>query len=451
MRDISDKFYYSFALLILGMLVATVMFTEAMLTPALPIIQAEFGVSGILASWILPVVLLVGAAVTPIIGRLGDYYGKKQVLIFCLVIYTGGVFCGGFAWDIYSLLFFRAMQGLGLGVFPLAYALVMEQFPEEKVPTAIGTIAATFGAGTFLGVFIGSWITSVAGWRMTYHVMSPVVLLLVAATVIILRPSPRHIHGKIDFLGAFALSATLLGLILALSSGGQDGWESPHLMPFVAITLISGAVFIWREKTSRDPVINPALLRQRSVCLVNLLSFMVVLVLFMILQALPYLIENPAGLALSEFAVGLILMPGSIADMVAGPLTGVMVRRYGVRRPLISGAVLLFSGAAVYFVGFNSISMLVLAGVLMNAGMSVELTANTIIMLHSVPEEETAAGTALIQTSQNVGGMTGPVITGIIISGFTAVAFGSVFLVATVFAAMVVIMTLFVPNIKKEV
>jgi len=178
---------------------------------------------------------------------------------------------------------------------------------------------------------------------------------------------------------------------------------------------------------------------------------MVVLVLFMILQALPYLIENPAGLALSEFAVGLILMPGSIADMVAGPLTGVMVRRYGVRRPLISGAVLLFSGAAVYFVGFNSISMLVLAGVLMNAGMSVELTANTIIMLHSVPEEETAAGTALIQTSQNVGGMTGPVITGIIISGFTAVAFGSVFLVATVFAAMVVIMTLFVPNIKKEV
>lgn len=114
--DTTDPRYPLCALVVLSAVVVTVMFTEAMLTPALPLIQDEFGISGVWTSLILTSVLLVGAIITPVIGKCGDLFGKKRMMLVCIVIYAAGVVASGWATDIGSLLLFRALQGTSRGL-----------------------------------------------------------------------------------------------------------------------------------------------------------------------------------------------------------------------------------------------------------------------------------------------------------------------------------------------
>ncbi|QYZ80184.1 MFS transporter [Methanofollis formosanus] len=414
--SLNDPRYHLAALFILCITVAATMFTEAMITPALPVIQDEFGVSGVWTSWVLMIVLLVGAIVTPVIGKCGDLYGKKRMMLLCLGVYLVGVFASGWAPDIWSLIFFRALQGAGLGLFPLGYALIREQFPEEKVPVAIGTIAAMFGAGAFVGMFVGSWIIEHVGWRMTFHVVTPVVVLLFLAMAIVILPSPVAGRAAIDRKGLATLTGGLLTLVLALTMGGQVGWASPEVLLCVVLTVGFGAVFVRTEQVVPDPVVDLGMIRNPPVLIALAVGFFVCMISFIIIQTLPYLIESPTGLGLSRLTVGLVMMPGAIADMICGPLTGMLIRRRGMRAAMILGTSVVAAGAACYLFLPLSVASLVVAGLVYNAGMSVALTANTIIVVDSVRPEETGVGTAVYHTVQNLGGMIGPIIAGIFLT-----------------------------------
>jgi len=414
--DVGDPRYHLSVTALLSAVVAMVMFTDAMLAPALPAIQNEFGVSGVLNSWILAVPLLVAAIITPVIGKCGDLYGKKRMILLSIAVYAAGVFVSGWAPNIWTLILYRAAQGVGLGVLPLGYALIREQFPQEKVPVAIGTIAAMFGAGAFLGIFIGSWIIEHFGWRMTYHVAAPVVFLLLLAAIFIIIPSPRVQGASIDRPGVVTLTLFLIFVVMALTFGGQEGWTSPVVPACVVLAVIFAFLFARAERRSPDPMVDPAMIRKAPVVIAMTIGFLVSMLTFMVIQTLPYLIESPTGLGLSHFAVGLVMMPGALADMVCGPLTGAFIRRRGARAAMLIGSVLFTGGAVCYLLLDPSMTNLVLAGVLLNAGMSITLTSNTIIIVRSVRPEETGIGSAVYHTAQNMGGMIGPVIAGFFIS-----------------------------------
>lgn len=177
-------------LVILGLIAIMVMFTESMLIPALPTLQAEFNSTATWTAWILSIYLVVGTVSTPIFGSLGDSYGKKKMLIICMALYTFGVIANGFAWNMQSLLCFRALQGLGLAMFPLAYALIRDEFPPEKVAMATGIVSAMFGVGTTVGLVAGAWITDNFGWRTTYHTVVPIAIIITLLAAYLLRASP---------------------------------------------------------------------------------------------------------------------------------------------------------------------------------------------------------------------------------------------------------------------
>jgi len=125
-----------FVLALFGLIGIMVMFTEAMIMPALPTLQAEFNTTAAWASWIVSIYLLVSSVAIPIFGKLGDSYGKKKLLLVCMTFYTIGVTANGFAWNLASLIGFRALQGIGLAMFPLAFAIIRDEFPPERVPVA---------------------------------------------------------------------------------------------------------------------------------------------------------------------------------------------------------------------------------------------------------------------------------------------------------------------------
>jgi len=125
-------------LLNMAMMAMMVMFVEIMLVPALPLIAQEFPQDASWIAWVLAAYMLVGAVATPLIGRLGDMYGRKRILLVSMSFYMLGLVGCAFAWSIPSLIAFRAVQGLGMGMFSLAFGIVRDTFPTKVIPMALG-------------------------------------------------------------------------------------------------------------------------------------------------------------------------------------------------------------------------------------------------------------------------------------------------------------------------
>ncbi|MGV8109433.1 MFS transporter [Methanospirillum sp.] len=403
-------------ILLLSMTVMLVMAGESMLTAALPEIEHDFAVPGIYESWILPVVLLVGAAASPFVGTAGDRYGHKRLLLVCLGIYFLGL-CGGiFAPDIWVLLISRALQGAGIAAFPLAYAIIRERMPETLADTGIGVISAMYGAGTFIGVIAGSFITGFFSWRLTYLFLIPFSLLLIVLVwYFIQNDDPRERAGTLDVAGFFSL---LLFLFMGLMFLSMPGEEMTGMTGFVVLgcSILGLILFIRIERRATIPLADFELLKKRPVAVFMVIGFLTILTFFILLQMMPYIIRLPTGLGLTAEMVGLILIPGTICDMVAGPLTGRLIPRIGSRVPCVIGSLFFLSAGILLFVFPLSIEILVIAWMVFSFGMSMIATADLIGVMDHVREDRTAEATGIIQSMQTLGGMAGPIVTGIILS-----------------------------------
>src|SRR4051794_23156072 len=135
-----------------------------MIVPALPSLQRDLHTSTAWATWLLTAFLLVSAVATPVLGKLGDQYGKERFLLVSLCVFFVGCVAAIFAWDIWSLIAFRAVQGFGGAVFPLSFAIVFDEFPQEKVGSGVGMISAILGIGGGLGLVLSRGLVGYAAW-----------------------------------------------------------------------------------------------------------------------------------------------------------------------------------------------------------------------------------------------------------------------------------------------
>ena len=163
-------------LVILSCLATMVMYAETMLIPAIPDLIKDFHVSYSMSSWILTAYLITGAVMTPIAGKLSDIYGKKRILLIIMVIYAIGVSIAGFATNIYFLLFARAIQGIGMAMFPIAFSIIRDNFPREKLSIGQGVISSMFASGAVIGLSVGGAIIKHYGWQATFFTIIPIAI-----------------------------------------------------------------------------------------------------------------------------------------------------------------------------------------------------------------------------------------------------------------------------------
>ena len=154
------------------------MYAETMLIPAIPTLISDFDVSYGLSSWILTSYLIAGAVMTPIAGKLSDIYGRKKILLIIMAIYTVGVSLGGFASDFLTMIIARTIQGIGLGMFPIAFSIIRDQFPRERISITTGIITSMFAAGSVIGLSVGALIIHEFGWKMTFFTIIPISIML---------------------------------------------------------------------------------------------------------------------------------------------------------------------------------------------------------------------------------------------------------------------------------
>jgi EmrB/QacA subfamily drug resistance transporter len=462
----------SFILIILGFMAVMVMFTESMLIPALPTLQVEFNTTETWASWILTIYLVVGTIATPIFGKLGDAYGKKKMLLICMTLYTFGVTVNGFAWNLQSLLGFRALQGLGMAMFPLAFAIIRDEFPPERVAMSTGIVSAMFGVGTAVGLVLGAWITDNFGWRMTYHSIIPVAVGVTLVAAYKLKESPILTPSKVDIAGATAFSVAILSFLVAMTEGERWGWTSQNTLGLLGVALIFIVLFVAIETRMKDPMINLAVLSRRNVFFTNMTAFVVGLTMFMMFQAITYLVRSPApiGFGSSIFDAGLIQVPGAIVLLAVGPIAGMLVNKRGAKLPLVLGAAVL-AVSFYFFYAFNSTKLeIVFDVIVMAVGMGLMMVSMINIIIQSVSQAQTGIATAMNTIFRTIGGVVGPTIAGVYLARYKSpitiptprglivgpllpnhTAFDYIFLTALGISLMGVVLTLFIKRTDFEV
>lgn len=437
-----------------------------MLTPSLPKIASQYNVTIAEVTLVISLYTVFGTAVNPVIGKLGDIVGKKRVLIYVLAIYCVMVAITSFASNFTLLLASRTIQGVGLGIFPLAFSLVREEFPREMVPRAQGILSAMFGAGAAFGLPIGALIANSYGWQANYHIALPfIVVLTVLIFFTVKESSVTDPNAKLDYVGAVWLGTALGAAVFGLSEGSTWGWTSPSVLGLVfggAILLIPLAFY---ERRVLEPILNLRLLAIRNVLVSNVIGIVSGAALFIAFQAITFKLElaPPAGYGYDILTTGLYLLPLAVAILVVAIPVGRLTPKYGVKPFLYIGSVL---GAIGFFLISTASSSALIAGylVIASAGLGMLLVASQNLLVLSVKKREMGLTTSLSTVFRNIGSSLGAPVAGSLMSTFvvtyviagqeislpTATAFDYAYYVAVAGFAITLVVALFAQEVLGE-
>jgi MFS family permease len=415
-----DRAYANRALVVLSFLAALIVYIDVMLIPALPTIAGEYHVSIAETSLLISLYTTFGVAAMPIVGKLGDIYGKKRVLMATLAAYLAIATTTSFAPTFGLVLASRFFQGIGLGVYPLAFSLAREEFPRAMVPRAQGLISAVQVAGGAFGIVAGAFVTLDFGWQANYHIALPLILVLSVLAYVLVRESPSRKPGvRLDAVGAGWLGASLTGIVLGLSEGATWGWTSLPVLGLVFGGLLALVPLALYERRQAEPVFDLRLLRQRNVLIANLMILFYGISGFLVFQAVTYYMQLPApsGFGLNTIETGFYLLPLVIVILPVAFAVGVIIPRYGVKPFLLVGAALAMAGFVLLSV---STSPLQIAGALVvyAAGGGCLSVAIQNLLVLSLAKSEMGLGTSLNTAFRYIGQSIGAPISGALLSTF---------------------------------
>ena len=415
-----DRSYANRILLLFALLAAFVMYVDIMLTPSLPSISKQYGISDAEASLIISLYTVFGTALNPLVGKLGDIYGKKKILTYVLVFYSIMVATTSFAPTFNILLLTRTFQGIGLSIFPLAFSLVREEFPRDLVPRAQGLLSAMFGAGAAAGLPFGAFLANSYGWQANYHVALPFIAVLTILIVIFVKESVfKNPTAKMDYIGAGVLGASLGMLVFGVSQGSAWGWNS---IPVLALLLVGAALLVplvMYERRIKFPVLNLKMLGNRNVFISNIVGFVFGMAMFIAFFALSFKLEYPppAGFNFDIFTTGLYLLPLAISLLIVTYPVGILISKYGVKPFLYLGSAI---GAFGFYLLSAAMSATQIAAYLVVAsvGLGMLMVATQNLLVLTVKREEMGLATSMNVVFRNAGSSLGAPIAGSLLSTF---------------------------------
>jgi EmrB/QacA subfamily drug resistance transporter len=400
--------------LTLGVLVLSALafaLTQTMVAPALPAIQKELGTSATEVTWVLTVFLLTASIATPIIGRLGDMFGKERVLLAVLGVFAIGSIVGALSHSIETLIAARAIQGVAGAIFPLAFGIIRDEFPRERVATGIGLISATFGIGGGAGLVLSGVIVDNLSYEWIFWLGLIVIAIAAVATYFFVPESPVKTPAKIDWAGAALLSGTLVSLLLGVSQGNDWGWSSARVLGLFAASAILAMLWVRFELRVPQPLVDMRMMRGRAVWTTNLTGLLLGFGMFGSFILIPQLVQLPEstrfGFGATVTQAGLFLIPSSIAMLFAGPIAGTLAGRFGSRFPLLIGTFTASSSFALLAIAHTEAWEIYLASALMGVGIGLSFASMANLIVEAVPQTQTGVATGMNTIMRTIGGSIG--------------------------------------------
>ncbi|MEA2194230.1 MAG: hypothetical protein QOG42_664 [Solirubrobacteraceae bacterium] len=385
--------------------------SQTMVAPALPDIQRTLHTSTTSVTWVLTVYLLSASIATPIVGRFGDMFGKERVLVYVLGAFGAGSLVCALSHSIGVLVAGRAIQGVAGAIFPLAFGIIRDEFPRDRVGTGIGLISATFGIGGAAGLVLSGIIVDNLSYEWLFWLSLIVTLLAMLATHLFVPESPVKSPARIDWGGAGLLSATLLCLLTGVSYGPQWDWGSARVLGLFAAAMALAIVWARYETRVAEPMVDMRMMRRRAVWTTNLTGLLVGFGMFGSFILIPKLVQLPVqagyGFGASVTAAGLFLLPSAAVMLVAGPLAGALGNRYGSRLTLVLGTVVATAAFVLLAVAHDQRWEIYLAGALMGVGIGFSFAAMAILIVDAVPQEQVGVATGINSIMRTIGGAIG--------------------------------------------
>jgi EmrB/QacA subfamily drug resistance transporter len=424
---IPKRQHYGITFAVLALAGAAYSMLQSTVAPALPLIQHELHASANATAWVFTGYLLSASILTPIVGRLGDMFGKERTLVVSLAVLSLGVLMAALANSIGTLILARVIQGSGGAIFPLAFGIIRDEFPRERAAQGIALISAILGIGGGLGIVLAGPIISVLDYHWLFWFPLVAVGGATVATIFFVPESPVKSPGKVDWAGAGLLSSWLVLLLLGITQTSEWGWGDPRVLALLAAALGMLAIWIRFEARASEPLVDMVMMRIRGVWTVNAAAFLVGAGMYSSFILVPEFTETPAssgyGYGATVTEAGLFLLPATIAMMVISPVAGWLTGRIGARPILIAGSLVTTLSFTLMAVAHHQHFDMYVATALMGAGIALAFSSLANLIVEAVPPSQTAVATGMNTVMRTLGGAIGGQVGASLIAG-TVVAAG---------------------------
>jgi EmrB/QacA subfamily drug resistance transporter len=391
--------------------------------PALPTIQHSLHTSETGVTWLLTGYLLSASVGTAILGRLGDMYGKERLLVWTLAILSVGTLLAAVAHSLPLLIVARVIQGLGGGIFPLAFGIIRDEFPREKVAGSIGLMSAILGIGAGVGIVAGALVVEHLNWNWLFW--APLVVILVATfcTWRFVPESPVRVPGRVNWLAATLMGVGISTVLIAVSETTAWGWLSARTLLLLAAGVVICVAWVAVEVRSSEPLIDMTLMRIRGVWTANVAAFLLGAGMYASFVVFPQFAQLPKstgfGFGASVVVSGLYLLPSTIGMVIVGFAAGSIAHRFGSKPALVGGSAI--TACAFGFIAFahgHPYDMLISAA-LMGVGIGLAFAALGNLIVQAVSGTQTGVAGGMNTVMRTVGGALGGQLTATLLSSHT--------------------------------
>jgi EmrB/QacA subfamily drug resistance transporter len=382
---------------------------------AMPRVIAEL--SGLkLYSWVFTSYMLASTTSVPIVGKMGDIYGRKQFFLAGIAIFLIGSILSGASQSMMELILFRGVQGLGGGfIFANAFAIVGDLFAPAERGRYTGIMSGVFGLASVIGPLVGGAITDNLSWRWVFYVNIPLGLVALATITMVLPASqPRGVGRRLDYVGAMALAGTVAPLLLGFSwAGNEYGWTAPQVIGCFAFSAVLLAVLLLAEVNAAEPIVPLRLFRNKIFAVATAATFISGVGLYAGSVYIPLFMQGV--LHFSATNAGLVATP-MMVSMVCGSLIGGQVVSRTGKYKWIS-----VFGMGISAVGMYMLSMLATGSsqargmmdmAVLGFGLGFTIPTLTLAAQNAVPYSMLGVVSAFTQFARSVGGTIGVAIMG---------------------------------------
>ncbi|BFU45117.1 MFS transporter [Krasilnikovia sp. MM14-A1004] len=401
--------------LTLGLAAMIVSMMQTLVVPILGLIQHELHTTSANVSWVTTATLLSAAVFTPLLGRLGDQYGKRPTLLGVLVLMVVGSVVAATTDSLTWLIIARVLQGAATAIFPLALSVLREQLRPARLPGAMALVSGTLAFGSGLALVATGLLTRGpdAGYHRVFWLATALAVAALVAVALVVPATGHRTGGRIDVLGALSLAALLVLVLLPLSQGHEWGWSSARTLGCFGGAALLAVVWVLVERTVADPLVDLRMFTHRPVLLTNVAGLFVGFAMFTLFVGVSFLVQMPSRLAGYGFDASVLrasvefLLPATLLSLVASQFGGVLVRRAGARTTLALSAAAGAAGFAWLTLAHTSAWGVIGAGALVGAGISFGYAAMPALIMASVPHHQSGIANGINSISRSVGSSIG--------------------------------------------
>ncbi|NGP56863.1 MFS transporter [Paenibacillus thiaminolyticus] len=373
-------------------------------------------------TWAITIYLLTSTVATVLVGKLSDIYGRKPFILTGIALFMLGAFLCGFSADIFQLIAFRGIQGMGAGIImSTAFTAVGDLYAPRERAKWMGIMSGVFGLSSVLGPPLGGYLVDHLDWRWVFWMFLPLGIIAFFMIISLFPKVERKVGESIDYWGSVFLTTTIVPLLLAFSwagdGAGKYAWGSWQIIGLFSATLVSLIIFILVEMKVKSPVLPLSLFRNGIVTVSNLAGFVLNAGMMGAIIYVPFFVQGVKGI--SPTYSGYVTMPMSVVMILCTAFIGQFISKTGKYKKMAIGGLLIMTFGMVllhFMTPDTAIYITIIYMCIVGLGLGISMPVFSLTIQNAVEPQQLGVATASSQLFRSLGGTIGIAVMGTVMN-----------------------------------